>query len=65
MEEALIAKAYSIADIAEAPFVMRIDKEIAPDEVTAEKHPRVGEWWTKMQARPAFVRTNFGPFVTS
>jgi glutathione S-transferase len=71
MEEALkpagwlVGKAYSVADIAAAPFVMRIDEEIAPDEMTAEKHPRVTEWWTKMQARPAFVRANFGPFVTS
>jgi len=71
MEEALkasgwlVGKTYSIADIAAAPFVKRIDEEIAPDEVTAKKHPRVTEWWTKLQARPAFVRANFGPFLTS
>ena len=71
MEEALkpsgwlVGKAYSIADIAAAPFVKRIDEEIAPDEMTAKKHPRVSEWWTRLQARPAFARANFGPFVTS
>ena len=43
MEEALkpsgwlVGKAYSIADIAAAPFVKRIDEEIAPDEVTAKE----------------------------
>ena len=71
MEEAmksagwLVGKAYSIADIAAAPFVKRIDEEIAPDEVSAKKHPRVHDWWTKLQARPAYVRADFGPFVTS
>ena len=71
MEEALkasgwlVGKAYSISDIAAAPFVKRIDEEIAPDEVSAKKHPRVRDWWTRLQARPAYVRADFGPFVTS
>ena len=61
----LAGKAYSIADIAAAPFVKRIDEEIASDEMTAAKHPRVTEWWAKVQARPAFARANFGPFLDS
>jgi len=61
----LVGKAYSIADIAATPFVKRIDEEIAPDEVTAAKHPRISEWWARIQARPAFARANFGPFLTS
>ena len=71
MEEALkpsgwlVGKAYSIADIAAAPFVKRIDEEIAPDEMSAQKHPRVADWWTTIQARPAFARANFGPFLES
>ncbi len=71
MEEALnsggwlVGRAYSIADIAAVPFVKRIDEEIAPDEVTAQKHPRVTEWWIKIQARPAFVRAKFDPFITT
>jgi glutathione S-transferase len=71
MEEALkpsgwlVGKAYSIADIAAVPFVKRIDEEIAPDEMSARKHPRVADWWTTIQARPAFVRANFGPFLES
>jgi glutathione S-transferase len=40
----LVGKAYSIADIAATPLVKRIDEEIAPDEVTSAKHPRVTEW---------------------
>jgi len=61
----LVGEACSIADIAAAPFVKRIDEEIAPDEISAKKHPRVTDWWTKIQARPAFARANFGPFLTS
>jgi glutathione S-transferase len=69
MEEALkpsgwlVGKAYSIADIAAVPFVKRIDEEIAPDEMP--RHARVNEWWLAVQARPAFVRANIGPFLSS
>jgi glutathione S-transferase len=55
---------YTIADIAVVPFVKRIDEEIAPDQVTAAAHPRVTEWWTEIQARPAFKRARIGPFAT-
>jgi len=71
MEEALepsgwlAGNAYSIADIAAVPFVKRIDEEIAPDEVSAKKHSRLAEWWAKMQARPAFERAKFEPFITT
>jgi glutathione S-transferase len=61
----LVGQAYSIADIAAAPFVKRIDEEIAPDEMTANRHPRVNDWWIRLQARAAFVRANFGPFLES
>jgi len=61
----LAGKAYSIADIAAAPFAKRIDEEIAPDEISAKKHPRVTDWWTKIQARPAFARAKFDPFITT
>ena len=61
----LVGEAYSIADIAAAPFVKRIDEEIAPDEMSDKKHPRVAAWWTKLQARPAYAEANFGPFVDS
>jgi glutathione S-transferase len=61
----LVGSAYSIADIAAVPFVKRIDEEIAPDEVTAKKHPRVSDWWNIIQTRPAFARAKFGPFLDS
>ena len=45
------------------PFVKRIEEEIAPDEVTQAKHPRVATWWRAIQARPAFARAKIGPFL--
>jgi glutathione S-transferase len=50
----LVGGRYSIADIAVVPFAKRIEEEIAPDEVTVLKHPRVYDWWRRLQARPAF-----------
>ena len=61
----LVGARYSIADIAVVPFVKRIEEEIAPDEVSAGKHPRVTAWWTAIQARPAFARAKIGPFLDS
>jgi glutathione S-transferase len=61
----LVGEDYSVADIAAVPFVKRIDEEIAPDEVSAEKHPRVFAWWTRIQNRPAFARARIEPFATT
>lgn len=61
----LVGKAYSIADIAAVPFVKRIDEEIAPDQISPKQHPRVADWWARIQARPAFERANIGPFATT
>ncbi|OWU86698.1 hypothetical protein ATO6_00745 [Oceanicola sp. 22II-s10i] len=59
----LFGGAYSLADIAVAPFIRRIDEEIAPDEMTTARHPGVAAWWAAVQARPAYQRADFGPFV--
>lgn len=54
---------YSLADIGAVPFIKRIDEEIAPEEITGAKHPRVAEWWAAIQARPAFAAARIGPFT--
>jgi glutathione S-transferase len=59
----LLGERYTIADIAVVPFVKRIDEEIAPDEVSKAKHPRVFDWWTAIQSRPAFAAAKIGPFI--
>ena len=51
--------------LATVPFVKRIDEEIAPDQVSEKQHPRVVDWWARIQARPAFARVNIGPFATT
>jgi len=58
----LAGDAYSIADIALVPFVKRIDEEIAPDEMTPARHPRVAAWWASIQARPAFATARIEGF---
>lgn len=60
----LIGGAYGLADIAVAPFVRRIDEEIAPDAMSPDQRPKVAAWWAALQARPAYGRADFGPFVT-
>jgi glutathione S-transferase len=59
----LAGERYGIADIAQVPFVKRIDEEIAPGEMKPERHPRVAKWWASIQARPAFARARIGPFL--
>jgi glutathione S-transferase len=59
----LIGGTYSLADIAVAPFIKRIEEEIAPEEVTATHRPQVAAWWVAVTSRPAYARANFAPFV--
>jgi glutathione S-transferase len=61
----LVGDRYSLADIAVVPFVKRMDEEIIPDEMSAAKHPRVHEWWKKLQARPAFKEARIEPFTST
>ncbi|HEY2873571.1 MAG TPA: glutathione S-transferase family protein, partial [Reyranella sp.] len=58
----LAGDAFSIADIAVVPFIKRIDEEIAPDEMKPARHPRVADWWAKVQARPAFATARIEGF---
>ena len=61
----LAGDSYSIADIAVVPFVKRIDEEIAPDEMTSARHPRVAAWWASIQARPAFAKARIESFTST
>ena len=59
----LAGDSYSLADIGAVPFIKRLDEEIAPEEITPAKHPRVAAWWTAIQSRPAFATAKIGPFT--
>jgi glutathione S-transferase len=61
----LLGDAYSIADIAVVPFIKRIDEEIAPDEMTPARHPRVAAWWASIQARLAFTKARIESFKST
>ena len=61
----LVGDRYSLADIAVVPFVKRMDEEIIPDEMSAARHPRVHEWWQKLQARPAFKEARIESFAST
>jgi glutathione S-transferase len=59
----LVGNRYSIADIGAVPFIKRIDEEIAPEEMTPARHPRVAAWWAALQARPAFATARIESFT--
>ena len=61
----LAGERYSLADIGAVPFIKRLDEEIAPDEMTAARHPRVAAWWAAIQARPAFATARIEGFTTA
>ncbi len=50
----LVGRDYSLADIAMAPYVNRIEVLKRPEMVGAASRPRIADWWQRMQARPAF-----------
>jgi glutathione S-transferase len=50
----LAGKSYSLADIAMAPMINRIEVLPRPEMIGAEQRPKVADWWTRVQARPAF-----------
>lgn len=61
----LAGERYSLADIGAVPFIKRIEEEIAPDEMTAARHPKVVAWWAAIQARPAFATARIGAFTSA
>jgi glutathione S-transferase len=50
----LLGREYSLADVAMAPYVNRVEVLPRPEMVGARRRPRVADWWARMQARPAF-----------
>ena len=50
----LAGDAFSLADIAMAPYVNRIEVLAHPEILASSVHPRVAGWWSRIQDRPAF-----------
>lgn len=45
---------FSLADIALAPYVNRIEVLSRPEMLAPEVHPHLAEWWARLQARPGY-----------
>jgi glutathione S-transferase len=50
----LAGQDYSLADIAMAPYVNRIEVLRQPELVGAARRPRVADWWQRVRERSAF-----------
>jgi ganglioside-induced differentiation-associated protein 1 len=50
----LAGRSFSLADIAMAPMINRIEVLARPEMIGAAQRPRVAEWWQRIQARPSF-----------
>ncbi|MFL6932181.1 MAG: glutathione S-transferase family protein, partial [Xanthobacteraceae bacterium] len=49
---------FTLADVAMAPMVNRIEVLSRPEMIAPAKRPRVADWWQRIQARPGY-RTAF------
>ena len=58
----LVGEAFSLADIAATPFVMRISELNAP---ALAANVVVSAWWRQVQARPSFEKARIEPFEDS
>jgi glutathione S-transferase len=45
---------FSLADVAMAPMINRIEVLARPEMISAGRRPRIADWWQRIQARPAF-----------
>lgn len=54
----LIGSQYTLADIAVAPLIDRVE-DLGLEYLWEERHPRVAEWLARMQARPAYRKAYY------
>jgi glutathione S-transferase len=45
---------FSLADVAMAPMVNRIEVLSRPQMIAPAKRPKVADWWAHIQARPGY-----------
>ncbi|MDP6172821.1 MAG: glutathione S-transferase family protein [Rhodospirillales bacterium] len=51
----LLGGTYSLADIALAPYINRVEVLDRPEMLRPDLRPRLADWWARMQARPAYA----------
>jgi len=50
----LAGATFTLADVAMAPMINRIEVLARPEMIAAEQRPRIADWWQRIQARPGF-----------
>jgi glutathione S-transferase len=45
---------FTLADIAMAPMVNRIEVLARPEMIAPARRPRVADWWRRIQERPGY-----------
>lgn len=50
----LAGKMFSLADVAMAPMINRIEVLARPEMIAPARRPRIADWWQRIQARPGF-----------
>ena len=50
----IAGQSFTLADVAMAPMVNRIEVLARPEMIAASKRPRVADWWQRIQARPGY-----------
>ncbi|HEY1544014.1 MAG TPA: glutathione S-transferase domain-containing protein, partial [Xanthobacteraceae bacterium] len=48
----LAGKTFSLADVAMAPMINRIEVLARPEMIAPARRPRIADWWQRIQARP-------------
>lgn len=52
----LAGETYSLADVAMAPMINRLEVLSRPEMIGEENRPRIADWWARIRARPAFEK---------
>ena len=58
----IIGQAFSLADIAAAPYVKRLQEE-EPQQLDPARRPGAADWWARVQARPAYRSAHIGDYM--
>ena len=50
----IAGQSFTLADVAMAPMVNRIEVLARPEMIAPAKRPKVADWWARIQARPGY-----------
>ena len=52
----IAGQTFTLADIAMAPMVNRIEVLARPEMIAPRRRPKVADWWQRIQARPGYQK---------